>query len=187
MGLFDGIKNKIGSYLLSKEIQKEHRVVVQNLEEATKVGIVYYVKDERAFKRVKNYVRKLKDEQGISKIMALGYFPGNDQPVYLDSRLNYDYFNNKDLNWYGRPQGNTVQNFISEEYEILIDLSLEDMLPLQFIMTKSKARFKVGRLSPTNQKINDMLIDMAGVQSLGQYIQQVDHYLTIINNKNNNG
>lgn len=187
MSLFRGITDKIGRSMLAKDLRKEHKAVVQNLEGATKVGIVYHVKDERSFKRVKNYVKKLKEEQGISKIKALGYYEGKEQPVYLDSRLHYDYFNRKDLNWYGKPHGSRVESFVNEAYEILIDLSLEDRLPLQFVMANSQARFKVGRLSPLNEKINDMLIDMAGVQSLSQYIKQVDHYLTIINNKNYHG
>lgn len=187
MSLFNGITDRFGRYMLGKDLRNEHKVVVQNLGGATKIGIVYRVKDERSFKRIKNYVKKLKEEQGISKILALGYYDGGDQPAYLDSRLHYDYFNNKELNWYGRPHGNKIENFTGEDYDILIDLSLEDSLPIQFIMAKSKARFKVGRLSPLNEKINDMLIDMAGVQSLSQYILQVDHYLTIINSKNNNG
>lgn len=187
MSLLSNITDRIGRSILAKDLRKEHRPVVQNLENARMVGIVYVVKDERSFKRVKNYVKRLKEEWGISKIKALGFYEGKEQPRYLDSRLHYDYFNKKDLNWYGKPHGSRVENFLDEEYEILIDLSLEESLPVQFVMANSRARFKVARLTELNQKISDMLIDMAGSQSLSQYILQVDHYLTIINNKHYNG
>jgi hypothetical protein len=60
------------------------------------------------------------------------------------------------------PHGNVVQNFIAEEYDILIDLTLHDEYPLQFIMAKSQARFKVGRLNNKSAHFLDMMIDTAG-------------------------
>ena len=104
-------------------------------------------------------------------------------PHYLHAKLNFEAICQKDLNWYRIPQGNTVQNFVAEEYEILIDLTLEDRLPIQYIMAKSRARFKVGRWSESNKKILDMMIDMAGSRSLPQLIQQVHHYLLMVNSK----
>jgi hypothetical protein len=76
-----------------------------------------------------------------------------------------------------------VENFMAEEYEIIIDLTLQDRLPIQYIMARSRARFKVGRYSESNKKILDMMIDMAGSQSLPQFIQQVHHYLMMVNAK----
>jgi hypothetical protein len=72
---------------------------------------------------------------------------------------------------------------VAEEYEVLIDLTMEDRLPIQYIMAKSRARFKVGRWSESNKKILDMMIDMAGSRSLPQMIQQVHHYLLMVNSK----
>ena len=72
---------------------------------------------------------------------------------------------------------------MAEEYEIIIDLTLEDRLPIQYILAKSRARFKVGRWSESNKKILDMMIDMAGSRSLPQLIQQVHHYLLMVNSK----
>ena len=51
------------------------------------------------------------------------------------------------------------------------------------ILAKSRARFKVGRWSESNKKIHDMMIDMAGSKSLPQLIQQVHHYLLMVNSK----
>ena len=90
-------------------------------------------------------------------------------------------FCQKELTWYRIPAGNTVNNFITEEFEILIDLTLEDILPLQYIVAKSRARFKVGRFGEANRHFLDMMIDMAGANSLPQFIAQVDRYLLMIN------
>lgn len=181
MKLFDRIKEWLGRRALLKETMPDRRPVVRNLAQCGKVGIVYLATDEQAHVHVRNYVKKIKEELGIHRIMVIGYFDDKVLPHYLHAKLNFDAFTQKDVNWYRIPHGNTVQNFLAEEHDVLIDLSLEDYLPIQYITAKSRARFKVGRLSESNQRFLDMLIDTAGAQSLPQLISNVDRYLLMIN------
>ena len=183
MKWFDRIKEWMGRRRLLRELPKERHPIAKNLGAARKVAIVYLVEDEVAHTHVKNYVKRIKEELGISNIMALGLAEEKQMPAYLHSKLNFEAICLKDLNWYRIPQGNTVQNFMAEEYEIIIDLSLEDRLPIQYIVAKSRARFKVGRFSESNKRILDMMIDMAGSQSLPQLIQQTHHYLLMVNSQ----
>lgn len=183
MKLLDRIKEWMGIRRLLRELPAERKPIARNLGLARKVGIVYLVEDEAAHNHVRNYVKRIKDELGINNIMALGFSDEKVLPHYLHAKLNFDAICQKDLNWYRIPQGNTVKNFMAEEYEILIDLTLQDRLPIQYIMAGSRARFKVGRLSESNKRILDMMIDMAGSQSLPQLIQQVHHYLMMVNAK----
>ena len=181
MKLFDRIKEWLGIRRLLRELPAGRTPVPRNLGLARKVGIVYVVEDETAHNHVRNYVKRLKEELGISNIMALGYTDERALPHYLHAKLNFDHICQKDLNWYRIPQGNTVKNFMAEEYEVLIDLTMQDRLPVQYILAGSRARFKVGRLSESNKRILDMMIDMAGSQSLPQLIQQAHHYMLMVN------
>ena len=183
MKLFDRLKEWMGIRRLLRDLPQDRKPIARNLGLARKVAIVYVVEDEAAHNYVKNYVKRVKEELGISNIMALGYSDQKVMPHYLHARLNFDAICQKDLNWYRIPQGNAVQNFMAEEFEVLIDLTLEDRLPVQYILAKSRARFKVGRWSDSNKKILDMMIDMAGSRSLPQLIQQVHHYLLMVNSK----
>lgn len=183
MKLFDRFKEWMGIRRLLRDLPQDRKPIARNLGLARKVAIVYVVEDEAAHNHVRNYVKRVKEELGISNIMALGFSDQKAMPHYLHARLNFDALCQKDLNWYRIPQGNAVQNFMAEEFEILIDLSLEDRLPVQYILAKSRARFKVGRWSDSNKKILDMMIDMAGSRSLPQLIQQVHHYLLMVNAK----
>jgi hypothetical protein len=183
MSILNGIKDWFGRRALLKEARQDRSPLPKNLAVANKVGMLYVAHDEQAHTQVRNYVKKIKEELGLTRIMALGYFPGKALPFHLHTKLNFDAICLKDLNWYRIPQGNTVQNFMAEEYEIIIDLTMEDRLPIQYIMAKSRARFKVGRWSESNKKILDMMIDMAGSRSLPQMIQQVHHYLLMVNSK----
>lgn len=181
MRLLDRIKEWLGRRTLLREAQPDRRPVAKNLAQSVKVGLIYLVADEAAHGQVRNYVKKIKEEVGITKIMALGYFDQKELPFYLHAKLNFDAFCLKDLNWYRIPHGNVVQNFIAEEYDVLIDLTVHDLLPLQYILAKSKARFKVGRLSEANAHFLDMMIDTAGADSLPQLIANLDRYLMMIN------
>lgn len=183
MKLFDRLKEWMGIRRLLRDLPQDRKPIARNLALARKVAIVYVVEDEATHNHVKNYVKRVKEELGISNIMALGYSDQKVMPHYLHARLNFDAICQKDLNWYRIPQGNAVQNFMAEEFEVLIDLTLEDRLPVQYILAKSRARFKVGRWSESNKKILDMMIDMAGSRSLPQLIQQVHHYMLMVNSK----
>jgi hypothetical protein len=181
MRLFDRIKEWLGRRALLREDMPDRKPVPRNLADAGKVGIVYLATDEAAYNHVRNYVKKVKEELGIHRIQCIGYVDQKDLPHFMIPKLNFDPFCQKDLNWYRIPGGNTVNNFIAEEFEILIDLSLQDYLPVQYIVAKSRARFKVGRYSENGKRFLDMMIDMAGGQSLPQLITQVDRYLLMIN------
>ncbi len=183
MKLLDRIKEWLGFRRLLRELPTDRKPIARNIGMARKVAIVYVVDDEAAHNQVRNYVKRIKEELGISKVMALGYFDDKVLPHFLHARLNFDAICQKDLNWYRIPAGNTVENFMAEEYDIIIDLTLKDRLPIQYIVAKSRARFKVGRLSEGNKRILDMMIDMAGSQSLPQLIQQMHHYLMMVNGK----
>lgn len=183
MKLLDRIKEWLGIRRLLRDLPQDRKPIARNIALARKIAIVYVVEDEAAHNHVRNYVKRLKEELGLSNIKALGYSDQKALPHYLHAKLNFEAICQKDLNWYRIPQGNTVQNFMAEEYEIIIDLTLEDRLPIQYILAKSRARFKVGRWSESNKKILDMMIDMAGSKSLPQLIQQVHHYLLMVNSK----
>lgn len=181
MRLFDRIKEWLGMRRLLREAMPDRKPVARNLAHCVKVGIVYLATDEKAHLDVRNYVKKMKDELGLHKIQCIGYADVKELPFHLHAKLNFDAFCQKDLNWYRIPGGNTVNNFIAEEHDVLIDLTMQDYLPLQYIVAKSRARFKVGRYTEGNKRFLDMMIDTAGASSLPQLITNMDKYLLMIN------
>jgi hypothetical protein len=183
MKWLNDIKSWFGRKAIVKSVERQNAVQPLNIHECRSVGIVYYIDSEESHRKVKNFVDKLRKDIGVRDVMALGYVPAKDIPTYLMTKLNFDQISQKDLNWMLRPSGQTVVNFVTEPYDVLIDLSIEDHLPIQHLVADSKAKFKVGRYGKTNEKLFDMMIDMAGVQSLSQYIKQVDHYLNMLNAK----
>src|SRR5690606_15353577 len=100
MKLLDRIKEWLGRRALLKEARPDRKPVAKNLAQSVKEGIIYFVADEAAHGQVRNYVKKIKEELGITRIMALGYYDEKELPFYLHAKLNFDVFSLKDLNWY---------------------------------------------------------------------------------------
>ena len=114
--------------------------------------------------------------------MALGFIDEKDLPSDYQSKLEFDFFTRKDLSKFYKPSGITVKNFSGEDYDILIDLTNETIIPLRYILNWSRAKFKVGLYSKENEPFFDLMIKMEKFNMV-DFIDQVNHYLKIINTK----
>ena len=171
----------IGNYFLQKDLAKRKRkITVCNIEKANSIGILYKVENEKNYQGIKDYVKWLKEE-GVKQVLALGYVEQKELPSYLQHQLSFDFFSSQDLNWYMKPTGNTIANFVTTDYDILIDLSHEECFPVKYALGKSRAKFKVGKYSKKKEPLYDMMIDVKEVKSLRFLVEQITHYLTIIN------
>lgn len=181
--MFEGIKRKIAANKLKREFKNLKRVgKVKNLDEALSVGIIYRLDREDTYHLVKKYVKFLKEQEGIKKIMALGFIDEKELPADYQSKLEFDFFTRKDLSRFYKPGGTTVKNFINDDFDILIDLTNEQVIPLRYILNYSKAKFKVGNYSEENEPFYDLMINMKKYNMV-DFIDQVNHYLKIINTK----
>ena len=183
MSLIQNIKDAFGNYFLSMERKSVHRnKKFMNMEEAKTIGIVFDATDKEDFELVKKYVLYLKEMK--KKVKAIGFFNQKESPPMAFSKLEYDFFSLKDLSWNNIPNSVYVKNFIADEYDILLDLNLNDLFPLRYISSLSKARFKAGKKSEKNNSIFDMMIKMEKGKDLKFYLKNIDTYLFVINKKN---
>jgi len=68
---------------------------------------------------------------------------GKETPTWLVKKLDSGYFCKSDLNWFGWPV-KEFEAFVDTPFDILIDLEVEPVLPLKFIVRSSMAGMKVG-------------------------------------------
>lgn len=166
--------------MLSSLLKKQERKrKVYNIADARRVGIIYEVKDEAEIGHIHYFVDYLHD-QG-KHVKALGYVESKEIMGFLKHTTVYSYFQRAELNWYFKPVSPDADNFAEEEFDILIDLSEEDKLPMQFVIAASKARFKAGKYQEEKQDLYDMMISVGDNTTLKYLIGQMRHYLTIIN------
>jgi hypothetical protein len=163
----------------SSRVRRVRKVI--NLARASSIGVLYYLPDEPTYRKISKYVKKLQDS-GI-KVKALGYVHSKRLTGQFLPKLSYDFLYPAGLNWQFKPVAQAAKDFIDEEFDILLDLSVEDYIPLLYITGVSRARFKAGLKSDRRSRYLDLMIDLGEKDGLDELIEQVDHYLTIINKK----
>jgi hypothetical protein len=152
---------------------------MMSISDSKTIGIVFEASDKEEFELVKKYVLYLREQK--KKVKAIGYFSGGETPTLTFSKLEYDFFSKKDLNWYGKPNDKFVHNFIEEEFDILIDMDIHNHFALRYVSAISRSRFKVGLHSTENEAVFDLMIEGMEGKGLKYYLRQVDTYLQMLN------
>ena len=185
MNIIQSVKDIIGNYFLSIELRSHHRTkAFVNMEQAASVGILFDATNSENFELVKKYIVYLRDMK--KRVKAIGFYNQRTPPPMTYSKLEYDFFSIKDLNWYNFPDTIYVRNFIEDEYDILLDLNLTDLFPLKYISALSRAKFKVGKKDDKNNGIFDMMIDADISKGLKYFLRNMDSYIFIINKNTTN-
>ena len=179
MSFITEIMHFYGAWQLKRsnvEIKRKHQAF--NLESAKSITILFDATESECIKLVKTFVGKLSN--GKEMVSALGFVDQNDKTFEHMSSLHFDFFSNTELNWYGKPKGIVIDNFLSKDYDILIDLSLKKFYPLTYLAVASPAKFKVGRCR-NDISVFDLSIDNSKKQNLPYLIDEIYYYLNLIN------
>ena len=180
MSIVTNIRKKIGAFALKREHSHENRSrKICNLSEAKNIGVVYSLPDEETYRKVSAYVKRLQDSG--KKVKALGYVESKALTGQFLPKLAYDFLYPTGLNWNYKPVSVKAKDFIEFEFDILIDLSTVNDLPVLYITALSKAKFKAGMQSDERAGYLDLMISLKDNGTLDELITQVDHYLSIIN------
>jgi hypothetical protein len=179
---FTAIRKAFGNYFLKNEAaQLSRNKAAFNMAEAKTFAILFEASNIDNIELVKKYANYLKEMK--KKIRVIGFFNTPFPPDITYSKLEYEFFSVKELNWFMAPSGSFLKNFLEEEFDVLIDLNLSDEFPLKYISSLSKARFKVGKFNEENKKVHDLLIDYETDKTFKFFLRQVDIYLDMINKK----
>jgi uncharacterized protein DUF6913 len=184
MSIFKNIKSGLANSGLKKELLFSARTRIPNKFSFTKVktvGIIFDATNTEDYEIVKRYVVYLREH--LKKVKVLGFFSTKEIPSLTYSKLEYDFFSVKELNWLGKPDSVVIQNFIAEEYDLLIDLNIHDHFALKYITALSKASFKVGKLDEEGMDIHNLMIDSDNTKTVKYFLRQIDTYITMINSE----
>lgn len=115
------------------------------------------------------------------QVDTLGYISNKDYYDTVQPELTYNYFHKKHLNWLHIPTEKQCLELMYKEYDILFDLTIQSYFPLKYIISLSKAHFKVGASIAYRNEVCDLTIDIAKQKELNYLINQLKHYLKLIN------
>jgi len=158
MKCIENTKAYLGRRAINSCLRKNKRQVnVCNINNAKTIGILFNATHQISFDIVKEMVKNIANKE--NKIEVLGYVDSKNLIDHYLYRKGFDFFTHKQLNWYYKPVDETVHSFIEKKFDILINLSLDEPYPIQYIVALSKAKFKVGKYSQGNEYL-DFMIDI---------------------------
>ncbi len=174
--MFNFIRTYLFNYFLQNRLE-EHQVAHNfvNLSDSERIGILFDSTDADNIPIIINYVKKL--EKARKQVKLLGFIDSNRAAT---DNLNYDTFSRRNINWYSKPVNGKTEHFIDYKFDILINASLGDIPPLEYITTFSQARFRVGPYYADKTHCYDLMINPTD-DSLESYIKEVHHFLETIN------
>jgi hypothetical protein len=181
VAFLQGIRKKIGYFIFSRKITGlSRKKQFINLADAGTVGIVFHQTDDKNFTAIQDFLKSLSAEG--KQISAIGYIDSQKIPDFYLLRKGFNFFCTEDLNWFFHPEPAFVNDFIEREFDILINLSIDNVFPVEYIYALSKAKFKTGKFR-NGSTYADLAIDIKDNRDVSYLIQHITHYLRIINKK----
>ncbi|MDP4280631.1 MAG: hypothetical protein Q8867_00635 [Bacteroidota bacterium] len=174
------LRSIISKSRLRKSLVKVNRKrAMINLADARRIGIIYVLNDTLDYDTVSGFVTELQRQH--KEVKALGFVRNKDLIGRFLPKLSYDFFSRKDVTWFNVPVQKRVKDFTETEFDLLIDLSLKEMIPVQYVAGHSRAQCRVGRFTEENTCCYDFMINLNPAATLDEFIKQIIYYLTVIN------
>jgi hypothetical protein len=176
--------NNIRYRIAKKKMHQEHLRLIRDrkphsLESSRYIALLYYIADEATYKKVEEFVKLLNDRN--IKVKVACFTDQKIVPHYFIPRLMQDILTSKDLNWYKFPVKPFVKDFLNEEFDVLIDFTLSEHIPLLYLSANAKAGIKIGKFDESHQDYFDLMIDIQEDATLEYFITQVMFYFNKIN------
>jgi len=179
MTFLEDFKHKIGKWVFQRDLRTNKRLKeVSNLEKAKSIGILYDATNQEQIIKIEPFVKYFFELR--KDVKRLGYVNKKRLDNCHIPKLNYDFFYQKDLNWYYKQQNYIIDNFIKKEYDILINLSDSSCIPIKYLVASSVARFKIGRFEE-GYEIYDLMIKLENEKGKERLMEEIKHYLNLIN------
>ena len=174
--MFRRIKDKFKRKSALKFLKEEFGKPASNIDRSkgiTSVGCIIdldkFEKSELFFELIEEY--KLRP----NAVKIIGYKSFYDK----NSPYSTPVFSDKDLGWKGAIQNSYALEFLSREYDLLINYYNEENLLLQLMSVKTRARVKVG-FKEIDEKYNDLILDIP-LKDFKVFKLELKKYLKIFN------
>ncbi len=177
MKIFEKIRKKIGYYVLRKHVAKLiRRRAYNNFSSARSVGVIFDATKQDLYLTSKAFIAFLTDKN--IDVQGLGYVNNKDGLGWYAYHKNIEFFALDNSNWYFRPRAPFIAEFTEKPFDILIDLSSQENITIQFVLGLSKSLFKISKEYEKNYV--DFILKVKEETNLDFFIQQLKHYLSSI-------
>jgi len=150
----------------------DRKPVFPNINTVKTIGVIWQPTQKEAFQYLKSYFNR---EQVIFRGFCV--FEAITNPHQDANTLTV-----KDLDFWGLPKKEKVEEFTNIKFEVLFNIALENNLVLDYITALSQARFKVGSSPDTNNHF-DLNINIDENRDAMYLAKQQIFYLAQLNKK----
>ena len=183
MKLFGKLRLKVGSRSLRKKIERITRnISYSNINSVRKIGLVWDASNPNDFKNISAFYTKM-GQRGIN-VKVIGFYDHKELPGEYTAIHYFTCLKRSDLNFFFRPSTPECDAFIDEKFDVLIDINFKRIFPLHYITSMSRGSIKVGLHTDDSSAPFDLMIDKRE-PAVNDYLEQVVHYLEMINNTTN--
>lgn len=173
MNIMGNLKLKVGEYVLKKHTKHVNRKIRScNLKEAKKIGVLFNATNLVSFEIVKDFIKQLSTP--ANEILVLGFVDSKQLIDHYLYRKGFEFFTKAHLNWYNKPQNEAVKDFLNKDFDLLIDLSLEENYPIKYLATSAKSLFKAGRYDKEHFYLDFMIDINSEIASIKELQIEID-------------
>ncbi|MES2780151.1 MAG: hypothetical protein V4651_09680 [Bacteroidota bacterium] len=179
MKLIEDIKNYIGRWQLERELgQKKIKHKRVPFNEVNHIGIVYDADSIQHEQLVAQYANELRTEG--KKVFLMGYVNQKNLPPTKKFVLHSEFFWKEKLNGINLPIKGKIGQFLQLDFDLLLNLYFEPILPMQAMAVYSQAKYRVASNMTGGLDYYDAMIDIGPKKDLSLLIEQMDFYLRAI-------
>ncbi len=170
-GLKDKFKYKSGLKFLKEELQSPPKVF-HNKRGIKSVGVIVDLDKFPNAEAFYEFVDLFELRPNAVKIIGYKNYYDKNSPYATPI------FSDKDLGWNGEIQNGYALEFLSREYDLLINYYTQKNLMLQLMTIKTKARIKVG-FAEVDKTFNDIILD-ATIKDFDVFKKEMKKYLHVM-------
>ncbi len=174
--MFKGIKDKFKYKSGVKFLREELKKPFPEVKRAKGIKSVACLVDLDKFENA-NLFHEFVDEFSLrpNAVKIIAY------KSYYDKNSPYStpVFSDKDLGWNGTIENSYVLEFLSREYDLLVNYYTEENLLLQLMSVKTRARVRVGFIE-VDEQYNDLII-ASPMNDFKTFKQELKKYLRVLN------
>jgi len=171
-GLKDKFKHKSGEKYLKNELLKIPDLD-GNRKGIKKVGVIVDLDTFQNADLFYQFIETFNLRPNAVKIMGYRGFYDKNSPYATPV------FSDKDLGWSGAVENSYALEFLTKEYDLLVNYYTQDTLILKLMTVKTKARIKVG-FSEIDPELNDLILQTQ-LQDFNTFKTELKKYLKVMN------
>ncbi len=171
-GLTDKFKYKSGQKYLRQELKN----AMNSVQRSQGIRSIAVIVDMDKFNKTELFYEFIEDfKLRPNAVKIIGY------KSYYDKNSPYatPVFSDKDLGWNGTIENSYALEFLSREYDLLVNYYTQENLLLQLMTIRTKARINVG-FSEVDIMYNDLIMD-ASLQDFKIFKMELKKYLKVLN------